>query len=149
MLIIKTIITKIVIQNLSVVKNINFNIVERGKMNEHIKNRKKTDLTFKLASFMRNQLYKVCKAQNVMITNKRFDLLGCSHSFFQRRVIHQLYGYMTIENYGSVRQIDHCLPIASFNLFDENGMKKFSIGLTLDLCILTKTTRRRIKLIII
>ena len=30
---------------------------------------------------------------------------------------------MTIENYGSVWQIDHCLAIASFNLLDENDMK--------------------------
>ena len=31
---------------------------------------------------------------------------------------------MTVENYGSVWQIDHCLAIASFNLLDENIMKK-------------------------
>ena len=31
---------------------------------------------------------------------------------------------MTIENYGSVWQIDHCLRIASFNLLVENDMKK-------------------------
>ena len=30
---------------------------------------------------------------------------------------------MTLENYGSVWQIGHCLPIASFNLLDENEMK--------------------------
>ena len=31
---------------------------------------------------------------------------------------------MTIENYGSTRQIDHCLSKASCNLSDENDMKK-------------------------
>ena len=31
---------------------------------------------------------------------------------------------MTEENYGTVWQIDHCLPITSFNLLDENDMKK-------------------------
>ena len=31
---------------------------------------------------------------------------------------------MTIEKYGYVWQIDHCLAIASFNLLDEKEMKK-------------------------
>ena len=31
---------------------------------------------------------------------------------------------MTLENYGSVWQIDHGLTVASFNLLDENAMKK-------------------------
>ena len=73
---------------------------------------------------MRNRLYKAYEAQNVMRTNKTFDLLGCSYSFFKIWIIHQLYGNMTIENYGSVWQISHCLPLASFNLLDENDMKK-------------------------
>ena len=64
------------------------------------------------------------KSQNVRKTKKTFDLLGCSHSFFKNWIIHQLYGNMTVENYGSVWQIDHCLPITAFNLLDENDMKK-------------------------
>ena len=36
---------------------------------------------------------------------------------------HRLYGNMTIKIYGSVWQIDHCLPIASFNLLDEKDLK--------------------------
>ena len=31
---------------------------------------------------------------------------------------------MTIKNFGSLWQIDHCLPITSFNLLDENDLKK-------------------------
>ena len=31
---------------------------------------------------------------------------------------------MTLEHYGSVWQIDHCLPIASFNLLHGNDVKK-------------------------
>ena len=64
------------------------------------------------------------KSQNVRNTNKTFDLLGCSHSFFKNWIIHQLYGNMTVKTYGSVWQIDHCLPITSLNLLDENDMKK-------------------------
>ena len=96
----------------------------RGKINEYVKNKMKTDLNFKLATYMRNRLYKAYKAQNVMKTNKTFDLLGCSHSFFKSWIIHQLYGNMTVENYGTVWQIDHCLAVASFYLLDENDMKK-------------------------
>ena len=40
------------------------------------------------------------------------------------RVIHQIYDKMTFENYGSAWQIDHCFSVASFNLLDENDMKK-------------------------
>ena len=59
-----------------------------------------------------------------MKTRKTFNLLGCSHSFFKSWIIHQLYGIITIENYGSVWQIDHCLAIASINMLDEKDMKK-------------------------
>ena len=31
---------------------------------------------------------------------------------------------MTLEIYGSVWQIDHCLAVASFNILDENAMRK-------------------------
>ena len=84
----------------------------------------KTDLNFKLGSNMRNRLFKGYKAQNVRKTNRTFDLLGCSHSFFKNWIIHQLYGNMTLENYGSVWQFDHCIAVASFNLLDGNDMKK-------------------------
>ena len=39
-------------------------------------------------------------------------------------IIHQLYGNLTIENYGPVWCLDHGLAVSSFNLLDENDMKK-------------------------
>ena len=84
----------------------------------------KTGLNVKLASFLRNRLYKAYKAQKVRQTNKTFDLLGCSHSFFKNWIIHQLYGNMTLKIYESVWPIEYCLAVASFNLLDENVMKK-------------------------
>ena len=96
----------------------------RDKIIFYKKNRRDLDLKFKLACNLRSRSSIAFKSQNVGKLNRTFDLLGCSHSFFQRWIIHQLYGSMTVENYGSVWQIDHCLPIASFNLLDENDMKK-------------------------
>ena len=101
-----------------------YNKQNRRNINEYIKNRMKTDLNFKLTRNLRSRTSKAFKAHIVKKTNNTFDLLGCSNSFFQRWIIHQLNGIMTIEYYGSVWQIDHCLPIASFILLDENDMKK-------------------------
>ena len=72
---------------------------------------------------MRSRTNKAFKSQNVRKTNKTFDLLGFSHSIFKSWILHQIYGKMTIDIIGSVWQFDHCLPIASFNLLDENDMK--------------------------
>ena len=89
-----------------------------------MKSRRESDLNYKLTCNLRSRTNKAFKCQNVRKTNKTFDLLGCSNLFFKNWIIHQLYGNMTVENYGSVWQIDHCLPITSFNLLDENDMKK-------------------------
>ena len=100
-------------------------------MKEYIRKRRDSDLDFNLACNLRNRLYKAFKSQNVRKTNKTYTLLERSHSFFQRWIIHQLYGNMNIKNYGSAWQIDHCLPIASFNLLDEKEMKKCFICINL------------------
>ena len=96
----------------------------KGKINFYERNRRNSDLNFKLAHNIRVRTNKVFKSQNARKTNKTFDLHGCSHSFFQRWIIIQLYGNMTLENYGSVWQIEHCLAIASLNVLDEKEMKK-------------------------
>jgi len=106
----------------------------------------KSDLNFKLARNLRSRTSKAFKAQNVRKTNKTFDLLGCSHSFFKNWIIHQLYGIMTIENYGSVWQLDHCLPIASFNLLDEIDMKKCFNWVNLRPMYSTENNSKKVKI---
>ena len=103
--------------------NENFDKIKNYRK-QYDKKRKESDLNFKLACNLRSRTSKVFEAQNIRKIIKKTDLLGCSHSFFRRWIIHQIYGNMTIENYGSVWQINHCLPIASFNLLNENDMEK-------------------------
>ena len=73
---------------------------------------------------MRSRTSIAFRSQNVRNINKTFDLLEGSHSFSQRWILYQLHGSMTVENHGSVWQINHCPAVASFNLLDENDMKK-------------------------
>ena len=87
-----------------------------------MRKRRESDINFKLICNIRTRTNKTFKSQNVRKTNKTNDLLGCSTEFFRRWIIHQLFGDMTIENYGSTWQIEHCLSIASSNLLDENDL---------------------------
>ena len=96
----------------------------RQELYNKIKKRKDEDNNFRLACCLRKRVSNAFKAQTVRKTNKTFDLLGCSHSFLKLRIESQLSGEKTNKNYGSVWCLDHCLAVASFNLLDENDMKK-------------------------
>ena len=101
-----------------------YNQEHRDEINIYLKNRRDTNTQYRLACNLRSRTYQAFKSQNIRKTNKTFDLLGCSHSFFKKWIEFRLYGNMTLENYGNVWENDHCLPINSFNLFNENEMKK-------------------------
>ena len=60
------------------------------------KKRREADFNFILAHNTRSGTYQAFKSQNVEKIYKTIDLIGFSHSFFQRWNIHQLYGYMTL-----------------------------------------------------
>ena len=96
----------------------------KDKRNDYFRKRRKIDLIFKLAYKLRTRISHVSKAQNVRKVNKTFNLLGCSHTFLKRCLTYELYGDMTLENYGKIWCLDHCLPIASFKLLDGKQMRK-------------------------
>ena len=57
---------------------------------------------------------------------KRICLLGCSNHFFRKWIIHQLYGNMSLENYGETWSLDHCLPLPKINLSNENELNEYT-----------------------
>ena len=68
----------------------------------YLRKRKESDLNFKLICNIRRWTNKAFISQNIKTTNKTINLLGCSPEVFRRWIVHQLYGDMTEENYGSV-----------------------------------------------
>jgi hypothetical protein len=52
------------------------------------------------------------------------ELIGCSRSFFLRWLKFQFSEDMSFKNYGVSWCIDHCLPVKSFNLEDEDEVRQ-------------------------
>ena len=51
-------------------------------------------------------------------------LINKEYPTINKEKIKTLYGEMTLENYGKIWCLDHCPAVASFNLLDENELKK-------------------------
>ena len=64
----------------------------------------------------------------------KIDILGCSQSFLRLWIERQLYGEMTLENYGKIWCSDHCLAIACFNHLDGKEVKKCFILIKTNVC---------------
>ena len=91
-----------------------------------IKKRRDSDVNFKLAHNIRVRTNKAFKTLNVRRTNRTCDLLGCSPDFFKKWILHQLYGDMTMENYGKIWCLDHCYPLAKCNLIDKKDLYRYN-----------------------
>ena len=48
-------------------------------------------------------------------------LIGCSNSHLRKWIVYQLYGSMTLENYGTIWCLDYCIPLKKTN---ENDLYK-------------------------
>ena len=96
----------------------------KQEMYKKIKTTKDEDIKFWLACNLGERVLNVFKAQNVRKATKTFYLLGRSHSFLKLWIESQLYGEMTLKKHGKIWCLDHCLPIASFILIDDNEFKK-------------------------
>lgn len=94
-------------------------------MREYVKERSKKDLNFKLSRILRNRLY--CALKSNFKSGSAVSDLGCSVDFFKAFIEKQFKPGMTWNNWGSGEgkwQIDHIVPLFSFNLSDIKELQK-------------------------
>ena len=75
-----------------------YNKNNRSKINAYERQKRKNAFNFKLHCNIRGKTNRGFKCQD----DKTFDSIGCSDSFLTKRIIHQLYGNMTLANYGKI-----------------------------------------------
>ena len=100
-----------------------YNKNNRSKINAYERLKRRTDFNFNLFCNIRQRTKYAFKSQNIM---KPINLSGCSNPFFRKWIIHQLYGNMSLENYGKIWNLDHCLPLSKINLSNENELNKYT-----------------------
>lgn len=86
------------------------------------KERQKTDIEFKLACRIRSRIYNVLR-HNRKVGSAVGDL-GCSLEFFKNYIAEQFTGGMSWENYGTVWELDHILPLANYGLSDRGTFRR-------------------------
>jgi hypothetical protein len=94
-------------------------IAYRPKAMENFLRKYHTDIEFKLKITLREQLRRVVKG----IDTSYYELLGCNYDYFMRWIEFRFDNEMNWDNYGTVWEIDHIIPLSQFNLMDENERK--------------------------
>ena len=92
----------------------------RSKINAYERNKRRSDSNFKLHCSIRQKTNYAFKSQN---NEQIIDSIGCSNLFFRKWIIYQPYGLMTLENYGTIWCLDHCIPLKRTN---ENDLYKYT-----------------------
>lgn len=84
---------------------------------EKIKEKRKTDTNFQISEILRSKIHKFIKNRKTSYTN----IIGCDLSFFKKWIEFRFDENMNWENLGKYWQIDHILPISSFDFNDDKN----------------------------
>ena len=104
----------------------------------YFKERYENDLKFKLFHNLRTRIYKSIKNRS----NSSKELLGCTIDEYYTYIENQFDNYMTWNNYGTYWEIDHIIPINTFDLsIKEHCIEAFNYKNTRPLSCLENSTR--------
>lgn len=87
----------------------------REKINNYRREKYNNDINFAISSNLRGSLIRIIHGANSKVIN----LIGLSHIDYLRWIEYQFEEGMSFSNYGQYWEIDHVIPLSSFNLLDE------------------------------
>jgi len=97
----------------------------KKKTNEYRREKRKTDLNYKITCNLRARISRSVKSQNVKKFNHTMDLIGCSVNFLKKHIESQFDTKMSWDNYGYYGwHIDHKIPCAKFDLTKESEQRE-------------------------
>lgn len=100
-----------------------YNRTKKQKL-EYEKNKRSTDINFKLTKNLRSRVRVVMRSKKVGKRNKTHELIGCTVSELKDHLESKFLPTMSWENYGKLWHIDHIIPCNSFDLTIEEQQKK-------------------------
>ncbi len=96
----------------------------RKQANKYKKDRRKTDIHYKLRENLRHRVWNSIKLKSGSKSKKTMDLIGCSLQQLKSYLEKKFTDGMTWDNYGFYGwHIDHIIPCDSFDLTDVSQQK--------------------------
>ena len=103
-------------------KHFQDNKVERNEKKKlYNKIKRKTDIRYHLIETARNMMHRMKKGFKSVHT---FELFDCTADFWRKHLESTWYGDMRWENHGTYWEVDHIIPLCSFDLEDIEQQKK-------------------------
>ena len=91
--------------------------------NQYMRNRRKNDINFKLATYLRNRIWDALQGNPKLSTTMK--LVGCSIEKLKKHLEKQFKLGMSWDNYGYYGwHIDHIIPCAKFDLTKSSEQRK-------------------------
>lgn len=95
-----------------------------AKHTEYCRERERTDIEFKLRRRIGNRMY--CALKGLGKPDSSTKSLGCTTAELKRYLEEQFQPGMSWDNYGSVWEVDHILPLANYQLTDRGTFRRLS-----------------------